>query len=73
MNDIPKVVFSDSLESADWAETTIASGELTEAVTRLKREQASGYGAGVNAGFANCGLPLGTRLHRDRASVRQPG
>jgi dihydrofolate reductase len=43
MNDIPKVVFSDSLESADWAETTIVSGDLTESVTRLKREQASGY------------------------------
>ena len=43
MNDIPKVVFSDSLESADWAETTIASGDLTEAVGRLKQEQTSGY------------------------------
>jgi dihydrofolate reductase len=43
MNDIPKVVFSNSLESADWAETTIASGDLTEAVTRLKQEQTSGY------------------------------
>jgi dihydrofolate reductase len=43
MNDIPKVVFSDSLKSADWAQTTIASGDLTEAVTRLKQEQTSGY------------------------------
>jgi dihydrofolate reductase len=43
MNDIPKVVFSNSLESADWAETTIASGDLTEAVTQLKQEQTSGY------------------------------
>jgi dihydrofolate reductase len=43
MNEIPKVVFSDSLESADWAETTIASGDLTEAVTRLKQEQTNGY------------------------------
>jgi dihydrofolate reductase len=43
MNEIPKVVFSDSLESADWAETTIASGDLTEEVTRLKQEQTSGY------------------------------
>jgi dihydrofolate reductase len=43
MNDIPKVVFSNSLESADWAETTIASGDLTEAVTRLKQEQTGGY------------------------------
>jgi dihydrofolate reductase len=43
MNEIPKVVFSDSLESADWAETTIASGDLTEAVARLKQEPTSGY------------------------------
>lgn len=43
MNDIPKVVFSNSLQYADWAATTIVSGDLTEAVTRLKREQTSGY------------------------------
>jgi dihydrofolate reductase len=43
MNDIPKVVFSNTLDSADWTETTIASGDLTEAVTRLKQEQTSGY------------------------------
>ena len=42
MNEIPKVVFSNSLTSADWPETTIASGDLTEAVTRLKQER-SGY------------------------------
>ena len=28
MNEIPKVVFSDSLASADWGETTIAAGDL---------------------------------------------
>jgi dihydrofolate reductase len=43
MNDIPKVVFSNSLESADWAETTIVSGDLTDAVTRLKQERSGGY------------------------------
>ena len=43
MNEIPKVVFSDSLTSADWGETTIAAGELAEAVTRLKRERSGGY------------------------------
>ena len=43
MNDIPKVVFSNSLTSADWPETTIASGDLTEAVTRLKQERSGGY------------------------------
>lgn len=43
MNEIPKVVFSDSLSSADWGETTIASGDLTAAITRLKRESSDGY------------------------------
>jgi dihydrofolate reductase len=42
MNEVPKVVFSNSLGSADWVETTIAAGDLAEAVTRLKRER-SGY------------------------------
>jgi dihydrofolate reductase len=43
MNEIPKVVFSDSLASADWSETTIVAGDLTEAVTRLKQERTGGY------------------------------
>jgi hypothetical protein len=34
MNEIPKVVFSDSLTSADWDEATIAAGDLAESVTR---------------------------------------
>jgi dihydrofolate reductase len=43
MNEIPKVVFSNSLACADWGETTIAGGDLTEAVRRLKRERSGGY------------------------------
>jgi dihydrofolate reductase len=43
MNEIPKVVFSNSLTSADWGETTIAAGDLAEAVTRLKQERRDGY------------------------------
>jgi hypothetical protein len=43
MNEIPKVVFSNSLASADWGETTIAAGDLAEAVARLKRERPGGY------------------------------
>ena len=43
MNEIPKVVFSNSLTSADWADTTIATGGLTEAVARLKQESSDGY------------------------------
>jgi dihydrofolate reductase len=43
MNEIPKVVFSDSLASAGWGETTIAAGDLAEAVTQLKQERPDGY------------------------------
>jgi dihydrofolate reductase len=43
MNEIPKVVFSDSLASADWGETTIVAGDLAEAITRLKQERSDGY------------------------------
>jgi dihydrofolate reductase len=43
MNEIPKVVFSDSLTSADWGETTISSGDLTQAIARLEQERSDGY------------------------------
>jgi dihydrofolate reductase len=43
MNEIPKVVFSNSLTSADWGETEIAAGDLAQAVTRLKQERSGGY------------------------------
>jgi dihydrofolate reductase len=43
MNEIPKIVFSNSLTSADWEGTTIAAGDLTDAVTRLKQERSEGY------------------------------
>ena len=43
MNEIPKVVFSNSLTSADWDGTTIAAGDLADAVTRLKQERSGGY------------------------------
>jgi dihydrofolate reductase len=43
MNEIPKVVFSNSLASAEWGETTIATGDLAAAITRLKHERSDGY------------------------------
>ena len=43
MNEIPKVVFSNSLASADWGETTIVSADLAEGITRLKQERPDGY------------------------------
>src|SRR5438876_3655478 len=38
MNEIPKVVFSKTLQHADWPETRIARGELAGEIGRLKRE-----------------------------------
>jgi dihydrofolate reductase len=38
MNEIPKVVFSKTLQHADWPETRIAGGDLAEEVGRLKGE-----------------------------------
>jgi dihydrofolate reductase len=43
MNEIPKVVFSNSLRSADWGETEIVAGDLADAITRLKQERSGGY------------------------------
>jgi dihydrofolate reductase len=37
MNEGRKVVFSRTLETADWANTTIASGDTVEEVDRLRR------------------------------------
>ena len=38
MNDIPKVVFSKTLPSADWPESRIARGDTSEEIARLKAE-----------------------------------
>jgi dihydrofolate reductase len=38
MNEIPKVVFSRSLQSADWPEARIARGDTAEEIARLKAE-----------------------------------
>jgi dihydrofolate reductase len=36
MNDIPKVVFSKTLQTAEWAETRIASGDLDDEIESIK-------------------------------------
>jgi len=41
MNKIPKIVFSNSLTSADWDETEIAAGDLVGAITRLEQNGSS--------------------------------
>ena len=61
MNEIQKVVFSNSLKAADWARTTIVSGDLTEEVTRLKQAHSDGYllaqgGARFARSLVNTGL-----------------
>jgi dihydrofolate reductase len=38
MNEIPKIVFSNTLERADWGEAQIVRGDLAEQIARLKRE-----------------------------------
>ena len=43
MNELPKFVFSGSLETAEWAGTSIVSGDLAESVARLKAEHGDGY------------------------------
>ncbi len=43
MNEIPKLVFSKSLRSADWGPTTIATADLADTVVRLKQERSGGY------------------------------
>ena len=42
MNEIPKVVFSKTLERAEWPESQIAAGELADEIARLKAEE-GGY------------------------------
>jgi len=38
MNSMPKYVFSSTLESADWANSTILSGDFVEEIGKLKRD-----------------------------------
>jgi dihydrofolate reductase len=38
MNDIPKIVFSNTLERADWGDAQIVRGDLAEQIARLKHE-----------------------------------
>jgi dihydrofolate reductase len=42
MNEIPKVVFSKTLQRAEWPESQIAAGELADEIARLKADE-GGY------------------------------
>jgi dihydrofolate reductase len=59
MNDIPKVVFSTTLERADWAETRIAKGDLTEEIAALKQQPGKDMIAWGGASFAQSLTRLG--------------
>jgi dihydrofolate reductase len=52
MNDIPKIVFSRTLTKADWPQSTIASGDLTDEISALKREPGKDMIAWGGATFA---------------------
>lgn len=38
MNELPKVVFSKTLESADWNDSRVARGDLAEEISALRQE-----------------------------------
>jgi dihydrofolate reductase len=50
MNSIPKVVFSQTLQRADWPESRIASGDTAEEIAKLKEE--SGGEIVAHGGFS---------------------
>lgn len=60
MNEIPKIVFSKTLETADnWAETTIAGGDTVEEITRLKAQPGKDLVAAGGTEFSQSLLKLG--------------
>jgi dihydrofolate reductase len=59
MNEIPKVVFSRTLERTDWPETRIASGDLSEEISRL-REEPGRHRLAARLGAARLGRPEAT-------------
>jgi dihydrofolate reductase len=59
MNEIPKVVFSKTLERADWADTRIARGDLATEISELKGEPGKEMLAWGGAAFAQSLSRLG--------------
>lgn len=51
MNDLPKVVFSKTLESADWNESRVARGDLAEEISTLRQEPGGDIVAWGGASF----------------------
>lgn len=59
MNDIPKVVFSSTLERGDWADTRIARGDLATEISELKGQPGNELLAWGGAAFAQSLSRLG--------------
>ncbi len=59
MNDVPKIVFSKTLDTADWAETTIARGDLADEIAAIKRRPGAHVIAHGGATFARSLCRLG--------------
>jgi dihydrofolate reductase len=59
MNEIPNVVFSSTLERADWPDSRIARGDLAEEIAELKREPGKDLMAWGGAAFAQSLTRLG--------------
>jgi dihydrofolate reductase len=59
MNEIPKVVFSKSLERAEWPQSRIARGDLVDEIGALKRESGKDLIAHGGASFAQSLARLG--------------
>lgn len=59
MNEIPKVVFSRTLERAEWADSRIARGDLAQEIATLKREPGKDMVAWGGATFAESLSRLG--------------
>jgi dihydrofolate reductase len=52
MNEIPKVVFSKTLQEATWPESSVASGDLAEEIATLRQQAGGEIIAWGGAGFA---------------------
>jgi dihydrofolate reductase len=59
MNEIPKIVFSKTLQTADWPESRIARGDLAEEIAQIKREPGNDVIAHGGASFARSLCRLG--------------
>jgi dihydrofolate reductase len=59
MNNIPKVVFSTTLPTAEWASSRIARGDLAEEIAALKGEPGGDIMAHGGAGFVQALSRLG--------------